>query len=301
MNSKRGITFALLTSAREADGFRSLTFPAFRHLLDFNADSLETLAIGASEQDVPVGLVLAARNRNSKEAELVSIYVGPASRGKRVAQGLLERLETYACERGVVALRAVFVTGQPTTAALETVFTRRGFGQPELRMYVTHFSVESLSQAPWVKGRRLPAGMEIVDWATLGEPLREELCASLAAEAWAPKDLVPFDHERDCDAQTSTALLVAGQVRGWSINHRVAGKLRFTCVYVHPALQASGRLFLLYAESYRRMKMLGINECMGTVPAKHAAHAAFAQRWMKPYTTSFGESREVRKPLSKNI
>ena len=76
------------------------------------------------------------------------------------------------------------------------------------------------------------------------------------------------------------------------------GVLRFTCGFVHRDLQRMARILLLVNEAVERAPEIGMSQAMWTIPLAHESMVRFAQRWMQPYSTFFGETRGVGKRLA---
>lgn len=286
----------ILHDAAAADAFRSATFPAFRHWLDFHPDGPAPLAAGAFVDGVASGLALAIPGED-RSAELLSVYCLPGQRRRGIAHALLAALESECLRRELSALAGTYMTGQPGSTAFEGLIARRGFAPPETRMLVVRCTLESIAAAPWIRPRPLPSGYALVPWLQLTQAQRDDLAASHAQEPWIAPDLVPFDFEDGVEPTTSMALLVKGAVLGWCLNHAVGGSLRYTCAYVHPRLQRLGRVLWLYRAAVARMPEAGFDLGMWTVPVWHPGHAAFARQHMAPYSVFFGETRGFRKAL----
>ncbi|HEY9897740.1 MAG TPA: GNAT family N-acetyltransferase [Pantanalinema sp.] len=290
-----GVEYARLGPA-PAPAYSGLTFPAFRPLLAPLAP--EAVAIAAQVEGIPAGLALAVRDERGEHAELCSLYVPRAHRGRGIASSLLERLEEALSGAGVREVTGVYLTGKPSIPALEHLLVRGGWEAPESRMLVVRAHYDAMARAPWVQRASLADGFAVGAWGEVSASEREGILRSQAETAWIAPDLVPFDFEEGCHGPTSVALRHRGEVVGWLITHLLDDVLRYTCSYVHPALQRRARILPLYVEVMRRAYGLGIAQGMWTVPAHHPAMAAFATRWMAPYADFFGETRGVRKRLT---
>ena len=273
--------------------FAPMTFPALRPLLF--ADPARRVALGATAAGEPVGLGLCERGPEGR-ARLHSIYVAEAFRGRGLATALLERLEVEAAAAGAWELSAVWMTGEPSTAAVERVLARRGWEPPALRMYVLKSDHPSIDRARWMT-RRLDPGFETFLWKDLTEA--ESLALHRRQEtAPVPAPLFPFDLNPYFEPHTSLGVRHRGEVVGWVVNHRFDERtLRFTCSYLREDLQGRGRLIAVYAESIDRMRPIGLSEAIWTVPAEFPRMVAFARRHLMPYATSIRETRGSRKLL----
>lgn len=281
-----------------ADAFRHMTFPAFRRLLDFDPALPRCVAVGAWEGGRAAGLALGAIDPERPAAELASLFVEREHRGRGMGTQLLGRAEEELARLGVREVSGTYMTGSPSTAAIEAVLKKSGWDDPVTRMLVVRCSLESIGHAPWIKRYALPAGWEIVPWIDISHAEREEIRRTQEQAPWIPPDLVPFQHEAGLEPVTSLALRVHGKVLGWVINHVVEDVLRYTCSFVRRDLQRMGRILLLYNEAVARMPGVGLAVGMWTVPVEHEGMARFARRWMQPYSIFFGETRGTGKRLT---
>lgn len=277
--------------------YASLTFRYYAKRLTLEHPRWKPLVVAASLDGVPVGLGLAQPEADSSSAELLSLSVAETLRGRGIATELLRRIEESCLARGIDSIHGHYMSGENHTAAVERVLEKRVFSVPVPRMLAVRCSLESISHAPWIKRYKLPPHFEIISWNGVSEAERAQIRRSNVAAPWIPHDLLPFSFEADMEPVTSLALRVRGEIRGWVINHLIDGMLRFTCSYVHPEQQRLGRILLLYNEAVRRMPLINTSVGMWTVPFEHAGMAAFARRWMQPYSIFFGETRGVHKKL----
>ena len=84
-------SFIQLSDAKAAAYYRSMTFPAYQRLLDFDSADVAPLAIGTLQNEAPAGLALLVTNPSAAEAELLSIFVSPRLRRNGIALELMQR------------------------------------------------------------------------------------------------------------------------------------------------------------------------------------------------------------------
>ena len=286
-------SFVHLSDAKAAAHYRSMTFPAYRGLLDFNSAGVAPLAIGTLQNDAPAGLALLVASPSSGEAELLSIFVSPRLRRSGIALELMQRTLAYCNTHRIQNISSSYMSGQDSTQTLENIFNKTGWTAPQTRMLVVRCSLDSIKSAPWLNRYALPKGYEVLPWAQVTAAEREALRVSHLERPWIAPDLVPFDFEENYEPVTSVALRVNGAILGWCLNHVVDGILRFTCSFLRRDLQRLGRIVLLYSESVSRMPAAGLSVGMWTVPIKHAGMVNFARKHMQPYSIFFGETRGV--------
>lgn len=300
-----------LLRAPVAPAFRSMAFPAHRHLLDLRpaqlrlgepaAPAVVPFAVGAFTGGEPVGLALAAARRTDKrDAELLSLFVVPGSRRQGVGRALLEEVETVAADRGVVRLQAVWMTGRAGTDAVEGMLACSGWTAPAPRMLSVRFTLDDLARVPWIARHRLLPGLEIFPWAELTAAERERLVASQRESSWIPRDLQPWDYDQPgFDPVTSLGMRLEGDVVAWIVNHPIsASTLRITCSFIRGDLGNRGRIVPLWAESFRRLRETPYCRCSFTTPLYHRGMVAFVTRWCGPWVSFLGETRGSTKLLA---
>ena len=286
-------TFIQLSDAEAAAQYRSMTFPAYRGLLDFNSAVVAPMAIGTLQNDAPAGLALLVASPSAGEAELLSIFVSPRLRRSGIALELMQRTLAYCKTHRIQNISASYMSGQDSTQTLENIFNKTGWTAPQTRMLVVRCSLDSIKSAPWLNRYALPKGYEVLPWAQVTTAEREALRVSNLEKPWIAPDLVPFDFEENYEPVTSVALRVNGAIVGWCLNHVVDGILRFTCSFLRRDLQRLGRIVLLYSDSVSRMPAAGLSVGMWTIPIGHAGMVNFARKHMQPYSIFFGETRGV--------
>ena len=286
-------TFIQLSDAKAAAQYRSMTFPAYQGLLNFNSADVAPLAIGTLQNEAPAGLALLVTNPSAGEAELLSIFVSPRLRRNGIALELMQRTLEYCKTQNIQKISASYMSGQDSTQTLENIFNKTGWTAPQTRMLVVRCSLDSIKSAPWLNRYALPKGYEVLPWAQVTTAEREALRVSNLEKPWIAPDLVPFDFEENYKPVTSVALRVNGAIVGWCLTHAVEGMLRFTCAFVRKDLQRLGRLLLLWDEVVARMPHAGCTVGMWTIRLSSKSMVDFARKHMQPYSIYFGETRGV--------
>ena len=286
-------TFIQLSDAKAAAQYRSMTFPAYQGLLNFNSADVAPLAIGTLQNEAPAGLALLVTNPSAAEAELLSIFVSPRLRRNGIALELMQRTLAYCKKQNIQKISATYMSGQDSTQTLENIFKKTGWALPQTRMLVVRCSLDSIKSAPWLNRYELPKGYEVLPWAQVTTAEREALRVSNLEKPWIAPDLVPFDFEENYEPVTSVALRVNGAIVGWCLTHAVEGMLRFTCAFVRKDLQRLGRLLLLWDEVVARMPHAGCTVGMWTIRLSSKSMVDFARKNIQPYSIYFGETRGV--------
>lgn len=275
--------------------YAPMTFPMYRPLL--LGDPARRLALGLTHADEPAGLGLVELEPNG-DTRLRSLYVAEALRGRGLAAALLEALEAAGRAAGRAEITAVWMAGQPSTAAVERVLAKRGWEPPAPRMHVLRSNLESIDRARWMTRARLDPAFETFLWKDL---TAAERAAVERRQETHPvsREVYPFNFSPAIEPHSSLGVRHQGEVVGWVVNHRYDEKTaRFTCSYLRDELQGRGRLVAVYAESINRLRPIGFTDAIWTIPVEFPGMVAFMVRHLIPYATEVTETRGSRKALA---
>jgi GNAT superfamily N-acetyltransferase len=292
------VKYPILISLSDIRQFQDFTFPMYRPRLEINESGyFANILIGATIKGFPVGLAYTAINLHKPGAELFSVYVDKNYRNQGIASRLIQSTCKELVIRKVPSVSAVYITGQPTTAALEHVFVKTKWSIPVTRMLALNFNLNSIREfhAPNLQG--LPNGYSILPWIEVLAEERARLISSQEREHWIADDLIPFDFEYNCEPVTSIALKYRNMVVGWCVTHKMGEVLRFTCSFIRRDLARLGMGLIIFNEAIKRMPAIGVTTGMFGIPLHHSGFASFARRRLRPYCTFFGETRGVIKSL----
>ena len=287
------------------EDWAGMTFPLHRHLLGLlgtgasDPKGIRPVARYALVDGRPAGLVLAELPTPQRpSAELLSMFVAAELRARGLATSLLEGLESDLARDGVGELVGVYMTGKPSTDAIERIFAKRGFTPPELRKIVVKYTPEEPSRALWYRRAKLPSHASIFPWVELTPEERDALVRSQAETGWIPRLLEPWRADRVFDEVSSFGMRRHGEVVGWVINHRVQPDLvRFTTSFMRPDMQRLGAIFPLYVASLKSLEGSGVT-CVFVTSAEFAGMMQFALRRVAPFVHYTGETRGVSKVLA---
>jgi GNAT superfamily N-acetyltransferase len=278
--------------------YQGFTFPRFRPHLEVLKPEGSTVAIAASDSDLPVGLVLAEILPDGKSAEVLSIFVEQKYRDIGIGTSLLIRLEEELFSRGCTSVNLAYTTGKPTTPTLEHLLKKCNWSVPEARTIVCKSTTDKIAGAPWMQKSTLPAAYTVFPWVEITAEERVAIAQQQAAEPWIPPQLIPFVSEQDLEPLNSIGLRYQGQVVGWVITHRLApDTIRYTCSFVRQDLQKMGRIIPLYVTAIKLQEKAGIPNGIWTVPFIYTSMVNFVQKRMAPYMISIEESKTSWKSL----
>lgn len=285
-------------SPLDAPAYAFFTYPRLRQSLAQLSPSGPSLALGASEDAEPVGLLLAFLDEAAALGTLVSLFVLPERRHRGIWSELLRRAEGALRERGCLSADAQYTSGRPEIAFFERILAESGWSRPATTMLSCKAS-SAILEAPFFRRCRLPPGFEIFPWTELTEGERAQLARSQAERAWIPDELDPLERDADCEPLVSVGLRWGGEVVGWVIAHnRLPLAMRYTCAYVRRELQGRCVFIPLLEEAVRRQtRHFPGTPGTWTVVLRDDSMARFVRRRMAPYMMSVNEVRHSSKEL----
>lgn len=293
-------TFNCLDNAFTAISYQPFTFPLYRWRLQELKLAPSTVAIAASDAaNQPIGLALAEIRPSGQSAEVLSIFVQPTHRQQGVGAALLERLTAELSLRGCSSAHLIYTTGQPTTKALERLLQKGNWTLPQPRMLVCRSSTEIIANAPWMQRQTLPSAYEIFPWQDITTAECLAIQQTQASSPWIPRDLYPFQPEKNLEPLNSLGLRYQGQVVGWMITHRLApDTIRYSYGFIRQDLQKMGRLISLIANAIQfQIDAENIPNGIWVVSCSRAPMLQFVRKHMTPYLTSIEETRGCFKSL----
>lgn len=291
--------------------FADMTFPAYRHFLALQRarrhaqmPSLPVVipvALGARIGEEPVGLALAeVPEGQTANAEVLSLFVAPACRGRGLGTALLDAMGTCLSRIGVEKALGVYMTGRPNQEILERVLQKAGWTKPEFRQLTMRFTLEQGRRMGWYGRYPLEDGYSMFPWKDLTDAEREALRESQKATGWIKPDLEPWKHDAEgFEPVSSLGIRLRGEIVGWVITHAVdARTVRFTCSFIRRDLGRRGKIVPAYSEAIRRLSEgTGFVECTLTVPVQHRGMSSFVLRRCAPFASFIGETRGTTKLL----
>ena len=291
--------FSIIQDPKVAPLYYKLTFSRYYSKLQACNQESSIVAIAANFAEKPIGLALAEIQSNH-EAEVLSIFVEPSHRNQGVGTDLMKHLLDELKKRQCQSVQLVYITGKPSTPALEHLLEKFDWTPPEPRMLVCKGDRRTLS-APWLhKDYRLPSGFSIFPWVEITEQERITLQKEQENESWIPSQLNPFQHEKKMEPLSSMGLRYHNRVVGWLITHRIAiDTIRYTSSYIKPDLQKLGRILALYVETTKRNAAIPeLSKAIWTVPFIYPSMVNFVKKHLTSYMISIEESRGSSKRLN---
>ncbi len=196
------------------------------------------IAIAATYQAEPVGIVLASCGSVPATVEVHHLYVLPEHRNKQLGRQLLGSLQTAAESAGGRYFFLVYPSGEPTTPAIEKVLAAIGWKGKRPFMVRCHFEMLTFD-VPWVHTPYCyTPEFEEFPWAELTATERQDLLKR-QHQGFFKGAISPFKDEATIEPLNSLGLRHQGRVVGCMITHRLdPDTIRYTALYIEPGLPA---------------------------------------------------------------
>ncbi len=282
-----------------APEFASLTYPRFRKLLtetdnDQNDAHELQLAIGASINAKPVGLILLSRPYGEKERRLFSVFVSREIRRHGLALELLKESEKIAKANGTRKLIAFHSSQMPMLEPYEALMQKAEWSTPRVKDFRLAGRADWAAQAAddWARflARIRLGGFASTAWNELTDADRQTINYLIESEIpetdriFHPLNTgeLPLIHE------VSIALRNRDGIVGWILGSEGAmtGHVYYSHGYVLPEYQRRGWLIAGMVDvCQRQARLLGPD----TIPVYETSierpdMQRLMEKRMKPYT-----------------
>ena len=286
-----------LIESHEAAEYVNLTFAPMRAKLPFVTTDGPLVAIAATGPDGPIGLVYGEIDQQNT-GHVRSLFVKAAHRNRGIARSLLRAVEEQFRKRGCLRMQIAYLTGKPSTEALERVLSAAEWDQPLLKNLMCRLDERIRGWRAFQRATWLADEFELFPWTELSSEDRVTIERTQAERLWIPPDLVPFQYEKDFEPLTSFGIRYHGQPVGWMITHRLApDTIRYTCSFIQKERQGRSRILAVYHEAYRAQSAAGVPYVLFMVPAHHPTMVKFVRRHWEGKFSVVWENRECCKSL----
>ncbi len=206
-------------------------------------------AIGATHQDKPVGIALATLRTAMGHALLLSLYVEPDFRNRKIASQLLSQFEVILLELECQLISHIYASDHPTTPYLEKILKKLDWSDGVPFSFRCHF--QALEFHPqWLHRKyRFPKGFELFLWKHLTLKERKQINYQLENER-IPPSVSPFHRESTIEPINSLGIRKDGEVIGWMIVNRIDHEtLQYSSLFIQRDYQFLGFSVYMLAAS----------------------------------------------------
>ena len=229
--------------------YDALTFPSIKKRWQSRQLQGELLGVSASVAETIVGFVIAEILPDVKRANIISFYVLPEYRHKKIGTSLLFYLEKDLRQKVFTDIEVSYQQTEITRLALEPLLRKFNWQTPESKFLLCKTTTEKIAAAPWLYKPVLPKEYEIFSWQELSQNEAQKI------RSWqdCPAALNPFNNDSRIEFMNSLGIRHKGEIIGWSLTHRVApDTIRYSSLFVREKYQKLGRAVPVLAESIKR-------------------------------------------------
>lgn len=211
----------------------------------------DCLAVGAREQERPIGLAIVRRAAGDETAHVVSLVVDEQHRRKGIGRRILAGLGNLLKSNGIGILAVEYMARDEEPGEVGLFLQAVGFAPPVLGVAVWSGKLALFEEMPWIPRMPLPIGLHVEPWSALTAEQRADIQSG--EEDWYPSILSPLIDGSETDGERSLLLRDGERVVGWMIVEPLdADTIVFKSMFVHASYRRKGRGIALMAESFRR-------------------------------------------------
>jgi hypothetical protein len=288
-------------NASQLRSYEELTLPKFQDCLHSKhiISNTDSIAVIASEDDEPVGMVLASLYKALKIAEIHSIKVKEKYRGHQIEESLLRIMQDELFKEGCMLVTFLYSAEDSSAPNLERIFKKQGW--PDSRIYIIKCTFDGRTFDPnWLKQEyHYLEGYEVFPWSELIVDERSRLIRQM--EQGVIQQVVnPFQEEDLLEPLNSLGLRYKGDVVGWMLTHRIApDTIRYTSLYIQRHLHLRGPAIFLLCESIKRQIASDVPWAVLEVNVMHTEMSwlIFLKRRLMPHAVSVENIMQAWKQL----
>lgn len=266
-------------------GFSLLAHPALRRQLLQSPGQEKRQHLAATIWGQVVGLLVLTLSPKTKEAELLSLYVKPAWRQKKVAKTLWTEAESWLKKHQAHTCRFQYIQEENDTLSIDQLLTTFGWPPLKLEWVVARSELESAKEDRYLSHPpRFHRGFEYFPWAELTHEEEQCLRNKQNPHMWYPPHLSPFVHEDRIHYPTSLGLRFQGKLIGWIVSHLMSHDvIRYSSLFVREDFQSRGHSIRLLIRALQLQLETGIAIASLQMKADNTRMIHFVERKIKPY------------------
>lgn len=272
--------------------YEALTLPKFHCCLQMKnpngATPVTIIAIAATWNDEPVGLILATYYDKLHQAEVHSYFVTEAHRRKTIGTQLFQVLEAEARAKPCSFIFVRYPASESYSPYLEQILKHLDWTQPVKNIIHCNFDANTFSPPWWRRDYSYSSSLTVFPWKELTELDREKILSQIR-RAVVHYSVSPFKEESTIEHLNSLGFRHEGEVVGWMITHRMdPDTIRYSALYIQPKFQMHGDAIKLLCDALWRHKASGIRYglCEVNITMTKSKWINFVERRLMPYASS---------------
>lgn len=252
----------------------------------------------ATEDQMPVGLILATYGKTRDKARIHTFMVHPNRHSDGIGTELMQRLEKALRSEGCKHLEGNFRSHWKAVPFLTQLLTSAGWSEPVEDLIIVKGEAKKVLRLFMHDKIQLPEDFHFVPFTQLSPGQKEAIKKRKKEENWYSDILDPFTHENTMNPITSMSLVRGDQVVGWVISHQIGPTLNeFTSLFVDESVRSFKMTHLLMRETIMRQDQSGLVDFMITAKADNYAMSRFLIRHAPHTDVFFTKSMYTSKPL----
>ncbi|MBF0408549.1 MAG: GNAT family N-acetyltransferase [Candidatus Riflebacteria bacterium] len=220
-----------------------------------NSSYLDSLrGVGIEFFGQPLGLALA--RILEKNAFLISVFVEPPFRKKRIATGMLSSLTEYLKEEKVEEIKWIFEKRALNASIIEKILIKQNWEPAVLLDFSASVSqkesVDRLMQSEWMKSSRIPDGVTLKTFNEIPKKILDEAKTKQLDDDF-PDEVCMLEERLEIDPELCVAAIHGESIIGWmTISKTKNGKRFYNSLYLDPRFRQTGLGVILIAEVIKK-------------------------------------------------
>lgn len=290
-------TFKTLTITNW-EPYRHLTFPSLSSVVEKLWGEERLHLVGVAFSGTPVGLAVLEYDEGKQVGYMHSLFIAKKHRRRGLATQLLNRIRYFCKEYKIRLIRFVYYAQNTVPSPARSWLIRQGGNKHEIETLIFHID-HRISQAPWIRERAVPAGLQLLPWKHIEDSELEKLHSD---ERYTyPSFLSPFKSFAPMELTNSFGLLSASGIEGWSISYRIRkDTILYDALYVVPEYQFTGLPLMMLSKAIRlhleKIEQIPFGLFAVNCSTPHMFN--MAQKWIRPYAIKVSEKRYCDLPLT---
>jgi GNAT superfamily N-acetyltransferase len=208
-----------------------------------------SIAIAATDNDKPVGLLLASFIPSLRTTEVHSIFVEEPFRHSGIGTQLVIHLEQELHRQKCKNVHFHYPQEEVCTPYLEKILKKQNWSGPRYLKVSLRF-LESTFDPPWLRIEyKYPPHFKEFLWKKLLKEDRYSI-QNLENQGAIPPFVSPFNDEKTIELENSLGLRYKGEMVGWMITHRTSpDTIRYTSLFIIKKFEKIGPAIKLLSDS----------------------------------------------------
>lgn len=208
-----------------------------------------SIAIAATNNDKPVGLLLASFIPSLGRTEVHSIFVEEPFRHRGIGTQLISQLEQEMHRQKCKRIYFSYPQEEVCMPYLEKILKKQNWSGPRYLKVSLRF-LESTFDPPWLRLEyKYPPHFKEFLWKKLLKEDRYSI-QNLDNQGVVPPAVLPFNDEESIELENSLGLRYKGEMVGWMITHRTSpDTIRYTSLFIIKKFEKLGPAIKLLSDS----------------------------------------------------